>query len=225
MQRGCLSNPELDLSATVSKPGSSIFNDSSPDRTQTGSDDENFSSLLLSLPSSYLSALNSQTYCHPFSFWQVFAYNYTFVLFYFLGLNFTHLDKLPIKHLSLKMTHIRKWGKSQLIFLTFVCLIVLANLIISFIMFAESGVLGLYVSIIVGFVAFCTVISFILRKTHYFHLHHYVWGGVLMILCGYQNLYITSIGALTAGIFVEGVARWGFHRWWYVREPETPLPS
>jgi len=114
--------------------------------------------------------------------WEVFIYNYVFVTFFFLGLNYTHLGKIPVKHMSLTVSNLKKWKLPQYIFIVVVLTLILSNLITALVMYAKAGIIFIYLGVIFGSIALLVIISLLLRKSYYFHLHHYVWGGLLMII-------------------------------------------
>ena len=137
---------------------------------------------MINLPSSYFESLDDKYSCTSFSVWEVFIYNYTFVIFYFLGLNFTHLDKIPVPHLSLTAEHIKKWKWKQYLLIIFGLSVLFSNAITVFVIYYNAGILFPYLGFIIGTIIFVTIVSIMLGKTHYFHLHHYTWGGFLMML-------------------------------------------
>jgi len=174
MQRGCLSDLNQENIALYSND-QNFQNDNYIDITSISDFISNFSIL-------YTDALQEPTVCHPYNMWQAFFYNYTFVLVFFIGLNYTHLDKIPIPHLSLKRENMKKWNWKQYTFVSIVLTIIFANVIAAFVMYYQSGILFMYLGVIAGVILFLVIVSLLLRKTHYFHLHHYTWAGFFMIL-------------------------------------------
>ena len=95
--------------------------------------------------------------------------------------------------------------------------IIIANMVTALVMYVQAGIILIYLGVIFGSIFLIVIVSLLLRKHYYFHLHHYVWAGLFLILCGYQHLYITILGAISSGIMIEGVSRWGFDNWWVPR--------
>ena len=175
---------------------------------------ENFTGYLTNFSIDYMLAVEEKSSCTRYSMWQIFAYNYTFVIFYFFSLNYSHLSKIPIKHLSLTPDNLRKWGWKQYLLAVTALTFIFANAITGFIMYYKGGILFYYLSLLFGCFLFVLFVTLMLKKTHYFHLHHYAWGGLMFIMWGYQHIYITILAGLSSGIMIEGISRWGFDKWW-----------
>mmetsp|Transcript_4360 Transcript_4360/g.3652 ORF Transcript_4360/g.3652 Transcript_4360/m.3652 type:complete len:205 (+) Transcript_4360:273-887(+) len=165
--------------------------------------------------SNYFSSLDDKESCYPYSTLQVFAFNYTLVLAFFLGCSFTHLQKIPIPHLSLSVEKIKYWGMIQYLFIGCGLTMTLSHLILVFVIYYRADILFFYLCIALSMILLLSVPTFFLRKTHSFHFHHYVWAMMLMIMAGNQNPYISIVGSIHSGIMVEGIARWGADPWWY----------
>lgn len=172
---------------------------------------------ILYFPTHFAEAIYQRERCHSYSLWQVFWYNYLCVLIFFFGLNFTHMSKTPLRRITLKPEAIKKFTKGIWIAFGLIIAFILANIGYSLYLYAKSGVILMYLSVLAVLFGSVIIISFILRKTHFFHFHHYVWGCWVVILWGYQNIYISMVCFLGAGIMIEGVAKWGCDRWWYLK--------
>jgi hypothetical protein len=212
MQRGCLVESIRSLRAvngTSNENNSGGFSDNMQNTTVMDT--------VFNFPSHFADALYQREYCHSYSLWQVFWYNYICVLVFFLGLNFTHMGKTPLSKINLKIESIKKFTKGIWIAFIVILLITAANFGYAFYLYAQSGILFMYLTVMALELGFVIIVSLILRKTHYFHFHHYVWGCFIMMLTGYQNIYISMLSFLVSGIMIEGVSRWGCDRWWYLK--------
>lgn len=163
--------------------------------------------------------------CHPFTFTEVFGYNYMVVIFFFLGCNMTHMGALVDcvlgkqgANLSLSMEAVRSWGLREILAMIFFFSVAMGYLTYMLWLYAKAEILMLYGLLIVFYLSSMILPSFIMRKTHTFHLHHYAWGAMYMTLAGYQHPFISICASIHSGIMVEGVARWGFDKWWYRKE-------
>ena len=58
------------------------------------------------------------------------------------------------------------------------------------------------------------IVTVILRKTHKVHIHHYTACLMGLPLIGYPHGYLVFISGWTNGVYIEGVARWGFDPVW-----------
>lgn len=152
--------------------------------------------------------------CHIYSKGEVFTYNYMFVIFYFIGLNWTHLDRPPFKGISLNPNSVKKWTLTQWCIVISAFVFVTINLGYLLSLFANSGMLTYILTMLSGFLAIFAIISFIKRKTHNFHLHHWTWGFCLVCLMSYQSVYTTCWAGICSGIMIEGTSRWGFGKVW-----------
>ena len=56
--------------------------------------------------------------------------------------------------------------------------------------------------------------TYALRDTHKLHFHHYCFGIMIVLFCGYQSRWIVTLAAFFAGMLVEGACRWGFDPIW-----------
>lgn len=215
MQRGCLQKPDTAYATT----NNSYLNYTGADETFDEHDQEikepsSFVTENDGVTNTFSTGVDEHESCHKYSKWEVFCYNYYYLLVFFLGLNFSHLDQPPLKSLSLTPSAMKKWNCFQWLFIIMVFVIVICNIIIGLTIFHRSGLLGMYLSIIGIILAYLGIGAFIRRKTHNLHFHHYAWAACLVVLCGYQNMYFTTVGALCSGIMIEGMSRWGFGPLW-----------
>jgi hypothetical protein len=122
------------------------------------------------------SEVESEQHCHTYSRSEVFWYNYWYVLMYFLGLNFTHLDQPPFNQITLEWDIMKNWpwylwaiflGIMSFIFLNFAYLLML---------YQQSGVILTYIVILAAIPTFFILGSYYYGNTRELHVHHYVLG-------------------------------------------------
>lgn len=147
MQKGCV-DPPLHPATHIQK-SLNIFEGTQLEHLEN----------LIKLPLAYYDLVKPHSHCVEFSMWHVFAYNYTFVLVFFFALNYSHLQKIPLDHLSLSAEDLKKWGWKQYVLIFSVLIVVLANLAITLIMYYNAGILFPYLGMIFGFIFFLVVIS------------------------------------------------------------------
>jgi len=68
-------------------------------------------------------------------------------------------------------------------------------------------------------------VTFILRKSHSLHFHHYLIGMCIILCLGYQGPVVAMFHGYANGIMIEGGSRWGYDPIWYERQkPYTGDP-
>jgi hypothetical protein len=157
---------------------------------------------------------NSPTKCRFPSYWERVLSNYLgFIIPFILGLNFTHLDGLPIiGDITLDWEAMKNWKwPTWVVFLSLVGLILFIlcqHLYIWYI--ASTFRLAFYIISLVLMLIYAKVRS----KTKHFHLHHYMLMIILIPFLGvHQNLDLVLIGILS-GIMIEGACKWGCGTCW-----------
>jgi len=162
--------------------------------------------------------INSQTNGEAFTL----AYNSIFfILPFYVGLHVTYLDKnLFLRAVGDKLVVPSRWKTYTrteisalavlLVFLSFVTAIQLALL-------AIDGLLVWYLVSYVFVMMVVGLVSFLIRRTHELHVHHYLFGLFLLPLPRTFNPISSCTMAVSAGVFVEGVARWGMACLWDAR--------
>jgi len=78
----------------------------------------------------------------------------------------------------------------------------------------RNGILGRYLGAAVLVIVVLAGISFVLRDSHHFHLHHYTWAGFLVPFARFSSPFSRTSQAFLFGLFVEGVAHWGMDGVW-----------
>jgi hypothetical protein len=136
----------------------------------------------------YLSTRKSETpNCHEYSTWEVFQYNYfIWVLAYFVGLQFTHLDTGILQELTLDWNIMKNWP--LILWVIFIGLILLFVTIIGYIFFLyySIGYLSAYITLLTTFAsAFSFLIYWYNLLGYTLHVHHWFLGAVMQIFMCY----------------------------------------
>lgn len=113
------------------------------------------------LPGSIFKSLDGEYHCHAYDVWEVLWYNYIISIFYFIGLNYTHLGKIPVPHLSLTAEKIKKWGCLQYSFISIVFVWVVTLIVSVFTMYYYAEILLLYSLVLIGFILFLIIAALI----------------------------------------------------------------
>ncbi|CAI2373366.1 unnamed protein product [Moneuplotes crassus] len=152
--------------------------------------------------------------CHTYTRSEVFWYNFVHLIFFFLGLNFTHLDQGILQDFTLDWEVMKNWP--AMLWGVFISLIgfLIFTLYHLFVLYRESEVLGYYLIFLVLYISYFVIKTWILGSKRELHIHHYVLGFSVVLFCGYQSYYVTILGAIFTGIFIEGISRWGFDPIW-----------
>jgi hypothetical protein len=82
-------------------------------------------------------------------------------------------------------------------------------------MYYFCGVLWYYVGFLALIILGFAVPTFVLRKTHKLHVHHYTVGMVIIAMLGYQSIPAAIFHGLANGMMIEGGSRWGYDPIWY----------
>jgi hypothetical protein len=124
--------------------------------------------------------------CHDYSTFEVFKYNYfIWVLAYFVGLQFTHLDNGILSQLTLDWNIMKTWP--LILWVVFLGLILLFATIISYIFFLyyTIGYLSAYITLLsTAFGAFSFLIYWYNMFGYTLHVHHWFLGAVMQcVMC------------------------------------------
>jgi len=145
-----------------------------------------------------------------------FIYNYFFyVLPFFIGLHFTYLDYIPfLQAIVFNRDGIRRLRLNHWIFLAVTALFIGSLIAFHCILFFQSKKWIFYLFGFSFLAVLFSIVSFynIKLRGMSFHIHHYQIFGFLFALMPFQNIVSSFFQALAAGIFVEGIARWGMDR-------------
>jgi len=153
-------------------------------------------------------------HCHTFTRSEVFWYNYWYIIMYFIGLNFTHLDNPPFNQLTLEWDVMKKWPWYMWVIFVAIMGFIFVNFLYLLSLYYQSGVIGFYLLLLLAMPVFFIGGSYVYRNTRKLHVHHYVIGCCMVIMTGYQSTYVSTLGAVFMGIMVEGSCRWGFDPIW-----------
>jgi len=153
-------------------------------------------------------------HCHTFTRSEVFWYNFIHLIFYFIGLNFTHADVGILQDFTLDWEVMKNWP--PILWVIFVGLVAFLIFTVShlFMLYYQSNVLPFYGILLTLYIGFFVIKTWLLRGKKELHIHHYVLGFTVVLLCGYQSYFVTILAAVFTGIFVEGASRWGFDPIW-----------
>ena len=144
-------------------------------------------------------------------FWNNLVY---WFLGYFIGLNYTHFNQGFLKDLSYSPEKMRAWGPK----LWCVGIAVLAdylwNVYFAAYCFISIGQGWFQLKVCAVILLTPVLISFVLRKTHDFHFHHYTGAMMALPLLWFPHGYLVFNMGFAAGCLVEGTTRWGYDAWW-----------
>jgi len=145
--------------------------------------------------------------------WMYVLYTFTcYVIPFFIGLHFTYLDYFPfLQSIVISKEELQTLSIKHWIFLTFSTLIVL------FLIAYHVYLLYYYQRLLIyGICGISLIILFIIQSCVFIrkyklklHIHHYQIGGLLYLCCPFQNVISSICQGLTAGVYVEGIGRWG----------------
>lgn len=163
--------------------------------------------------------------CKVYSWAEVFKYNMLFWnIAFMMGLNFTHLDKGPLKEVTLDWQIMKTWGKGMWVIFFFEMILAASVLFILSHVYIEVGIFKYYV--IWG----SALVSFMVWNTHRnkeegreLHVHHYVVALILMSFNSFQSPYASCVHAFCHGFFIEGGCRWGFDQIWEFSDDSVVL--
>ncbi|EFC47879.1 predicted protein [Naegleria gruberi] len=167
-----------------------------------------------------MSCIETSTTSTAFSY---FLNNGIFVIAYYIGLQFTYLDKIEFLQLfGDRIANSNRWKEIRIfewigVLISAIALLVVIGLQI-FTFITKSGI-DILIAYALGYFFFFLFVSIVyislshVRKTHYLHMHHYFLFLIIIPLfrsTGYFNIG-TLCSGLCLGIFIEGVSRWGMH--------------
>ncbi|KYQ99653.1 hypothetical protein DLAC_03590 [Tieghemostelium lacteum] len=163
-------------------------------------------------PNDSLKSLNSIGKC--------FLYNYfSYCIPYVLGLHYTYLDKIQLLQLAGdKFGTPSLWNTfklKELVIIVPVVIFILALVVYHCYLLVIDHLWWYF--LIAYFIYFFILffITWLLRKTHYLHMHHYFIFGSLIPFSAFQTVLSSISLGLLAGIMTEGVSRWSMGFFWY----------
>lgn len=140
-----------------------------------------------------------------------------------IGLNFTHFDSGPFKHLTLDPAAMKNWGPAMWALFAFVALLLASILYTCGTQYSKMGLISgymLWATIFLGYMKWNTIRQRANGKA--IHIHHYFLAMVMMSFIQLQTPLISITHAFFHGMFIEGSCRWGFDPCWiYVGTDEA----
>lgn len=131
------------------------------------------------------------------------------------GLNFTHLDNGPLKHLTLDPADIAEWGKAMWLLALSLLVLIGAILFVICSSYIRLGIFEYYILYAVFlFSAMVWNTQRNAKRGRSVHIHHYTLGLILMSFISIQSPFASVVHAFLHGMFIEGGCRWGFDRIW-----------
>lgn len=164
----------------------------------------------------------------------IFVYNYfCYVVPFLVGCNYFFLDRIPtLNRMFYKLTwppFVSMYRGSD--WLVLGGIILLAASLVSvhlYLMIADELFLLVYYGpALVGLIGALVSMTYVLRRSHHLHLHHYFIFGVLLACTPFQNPITAMTQALLLGVYVEGIATWGMDPIFPPNSPShaTSIPS
>jgi len=138
-------------------------------------------------------------------------YNYcAWTIALWLGLNWTHLDIKPLRKFTMTATAMQTWNWSlwALFFLAIATLLSITGY--EMYLLFEHGILY---NVLIGYGSFFVTLFIIylaVKSSHSFHFHHYQIFALIVPMTMTQNWVSAIVQGFSVGVYVEGVARWGF---------------
>jgi len=148
-----------------------------------------------------------------------FLYNAWFVVFFFVGLQFTYLDSILLfRRAGDKFGTPSLWKTYTRAELALIIPIVVSIVgCVSwhfYLIFLYR--LVIWYSVFYGLIFTVLIVpTIIFRKSHYLHMHHYAIFGVLIPFFAFPNLFSLLCLGIASGVYVEGIGRWGMAWFWY----------
>lgn len=150
---------------------------------------------------------------------QAFLYNSIFVIFFFVGLQFTYLDGIMLfRRAGDKFGSPSLWKtytRSELALIIPIILVIVGSIVWEcYLIFFDS--LAIWYLILYGIIFAAIILpTIILRNSHHLHMHHYAIFGLLIPFFAFPNPFSMGWLGVVSGIYVEGVSRWGMAWFWY----------
>jgi len=148
-----------------------------------------------------------------------FLFNSLFLLFFFVGLQFTYLDSVTLfRRAGDKFGTPSLWRTYTRTELALIIPIIfgIVGCIAWQLYLIWLYTLIVWYSVFYGIVFLALILpTIIFRKTHHLHLHHYAIFGLLIPFFAFQNPFSLACLGVVTGVYVEGVSRWGMAWFWY----------
>lgn len=153
----------------------------------------------------------------------VFNFNYyVWTLFYFVGLQFTHLDNGILSQFTLDWEVMKNWP--PILWAVFFLLIGFVGFTFYYLfeLYATVGIAFYYQILLVALIGGLVLYGYMNKGKYEFHFHHYCVGMFMLIMCCYQNMYMAAVYAIFNGVLIDGGARWGYDPIWNPVNPPAP---
>lgn len=136
----------------------------------------------------YTSFLDSSVIpeCREIQDTKVFQFNYlVWTLFFFIGLQFTHLDNGILQQFTLDWEVMKNWP--PILWVLFFLLIgfIIGTFAFLFYLYAAIGIALYYAIVLVGIIGGIALITYLYSDHYELHVHHYILGMFVMIMLCY----------------------------------------
>jgi len=142
-----------------------------------------------------------------------FVYSWCcYIVPFFIGLHFTYLDYFPfLQSITITRSELKKLHFSHWLLLGIGGILVSSILVYHIYLFFQNHLLIIYGSTVgvLTIMFCCCCFYYTKRKNMVLHIHHFQIGAFLMVFTPFQNVISSICQALAAGLFVEGISRWG----------------
>ena len=164
--------------------------------------------------------------CYTYSDDEVFQYNYSYfaIGFFFLGLQYTHLDFGPFQRFTLVPSIMKTWGWFLWSFFILWVIVIFKVLIDCVGAYRQAGCLVEYLIFAGAILGFTYWNTKRLEPDYQLHVHHYVIGCFIMAIICNQSPFISFFYGFMNGMAVEGGCRWGFDPIWE-KKATDPSPA
>jgi len=154
--------------------------------------------------------------------YNVFFYNLPCLI----GLHFCYLDHVPLlNRMFYAITFppsLQKYGTFEYCVLLGISIPVLGIVAFQVYCLIYLKKILVYGVLLLSSILLISLTAYFLRKSYLFHLHHYFIFGFLLIFIPVQNVISSSIQAMLAGMFIEGISTWGMDPMFYrIRNPHA----
>jgi hypothetical protein len=137
-----------------------------------------------------------------------------YILPFFIALHWYYLQNIPNINYSITPSDLMQMNTTARLVFGAAALLIIFLAAYHAILAQKQGYLKLYISTLFGFIGLIVLISFLVRHTHTFHIHHYFLFGMFIPWARFRNPISLISQALCAGVYIEGVAEWGMATLW-----------
>jgi hypothetical protein len=141
------------------------------------------------------------------------------VLFYglvfFIGLHFFHLQSIPSINYSLTPYDLSRMPTTGRLVFGLGALAIAALGAYHAFLAKRQGILLRYGTSVFLAIGLLVTITFLLRHSHYVHIHHYFLAGFFIPWTRFRNPLSMLCQALCAAVYTEGISEWSMAALWY----------